>query len=285
MTGDLTDPPDPPDRSSGTVAEHWEALVATAMLGTDRRDPPPPPDPVADLVDDALRPTPSERMLAQVAATVAVRRAGVMPAPPRRRLSEPPDDDRPVCVPAAVDRWHHVVASWPVLEDEWVLTVLAHGWRVAPELVPPLLVRHRSDPIRRARAELACGPLGEWLAGHVPALAPRGPHARPADLAAALEHVGELPQLPIPSDLQPMLTAPGSDTGPTLAQAIDAGGLARAHRGVLVNLIARCRPDALAAIGSALDAVPADSPGYALASVLADLATTRRRMLDELGRA
>jgi len=31
--------------------------------------------------------------------------------------------------------------------------------------------------------------------------------------------------------------------------------------------------------------VPADSPGYALASVLADLATTRRRMLDELGRA
>lgn len=273
-----TEPP------SGSVADHWEALVATAMLGTDRRDPPPPPDPVADLVDDALRPTPSERMLAQVAATVAVRRAGVLPAPPRRRLAEPSHDDRPVCVPAAVDRWHHLVASWPVLEDEWVLTVLTNGWRVAPELVPVLLARHRSDPVRRARAELACGPLAEWLSGHVPALAPRGPHTRPADLAAALEHVGELPELPIPADLQPLLSAPGTETGPALERAIDAGQLAHAHRGVLVNVIARCRPDALAAIAEALDAVPAESSGYGLASVLADLATTRRRMLDELAR-
>lgn len=281
MTGDRREGATP----SGTVADHWEALVATAMLGTDRRDPPRPPDPVADLVDDTLRPTPSERMLAQVAATVAVRRAGVMPAPPRPRLAQPPADGRAVCVPAAVDRWHHLVASWPVLEDEWVLTLLANGWRVAPELVPPLLARHRSDPIRRARTELACGPLAEWLTGHVPALAPRGPHARPADLAAALEHVGELPELAIPADLQPMLTAPGTETGPALARAIDAGQLVHAHRGVLVNLIARCRPDGLAAIAEALDAVPADSPGYGLASVLADLATTRRRMLDELGRA
>jgi len=279
MTGDRP----APDPSNATVADHWEVLVATAMLGTDRRDPPPPPDPVADLVDDTLRSTPSERMLAQVAATVAVRRAGVMPAPPPSRLAQPPTDDRAVCVPAAVDRWHHLVASWPVLEDEWVLTLLANGWRVAPELVPPLLVRHRSDPVRRARAELACGPLAEWLTGHVAALAPRGSHARPADLAAALEHVGELPDLPIPADLQPMLTAPGTETGPALARAIDAGQLVHAHRGVLVNLIARCRPDGLAAIAEALDAVPADSPGYGLASVLADLATTRRRMLDELG--
>lgn len=274
-----------PEPSSRAIADHWEALVAAAMLGTDRRDPPPSPDPIADLVDDALRPTPSERMLAQVAATVAVRRAGVLPAPPRPRLAEPPHDDRPTCTPAAVDRWHHVTTSWPVLEDEWVLTVLANGWRVAPELVPALLVRHRSDPLRRARVELACGPLGEWLAGFVPALVPRGPHARPADLAAALEHVGELPELPIPADLQPMLSTPGTDTGSALARAIDAGELAHAHRGVLVNLIARCRSDALVAIAEALGAVPADSPGYGLASVLADLAATRRRMLDELDRS
>jgi hypothetical protein len=105
-----------------TEAEHWRELLATAMLGTDRRNPPEPTGLIADLVDDTVRSTPSERMLAQVAATVAVRRAGVLPGPPRPPIAGPDPDDRPVCVPAAADRWHHVVSSWPVLEDEWLLT-------------------------------------------------------------------------------------------------------------------------------------------------------------------
>ena len=129
---------------------------------------------IADLVDDTVRSTPSERMLAQVAAMVAVRRAGVLPGPPRPPVAGPGVDDRPVCVPAAAERWHHVVSSWPVLEDEWMLTLLTNGWRVPPDLVPDMLTRHRSDPIRRARAELACGPLAGWLVGHLPELAARG---------------------------------------------------------------------------------------------------------------
>ena len=56
-----------------------------------------------------------------------------------------------------------------------------------------------------------------------------------------------------------------------------------AHRAVLVNLIARCAPAALVDIADILQAVDSISPGRGLASVLADLATTRHRMLDELG--
>jgi hypothetical protein len=55
-----------------------------------------------------------------------------------------------------------------------------------------------------------------------------------------------------------------------------------AHRAVLINLVARLRPDGLAAVAAALDAIDGGSIGFPLASVLADLAHTRRRMLDEL---
>jgi hypothetical protein len=254
-------------------------LVSVAMLGTDRRNPPEPEGLIADLVDDTVRSTPSERMLAQVAATVAVRRAGVLPGPPRQPISGPDADDRPVCVPAAADRWHHVVSSWPVLEDEWMLTLITNGWRVPPDLVPEILERHRTDPIRRARAELACGPLAGWLVGHLPELAARG--AASTQPEASPEDIAELPTLPIPPGLIELIDTP-DDIGTTLASSIVAGDLGAAHRAVLVNLIARVAPGSLQGIASALESVESTSSGYGLAAVLADLALTRQRMLDEL---
>lgn len=258
----------------------WDELIAVAMLGTDRRNPPEPTGVIADVVDDTVRSTPSERMLAQVAATVAVRRAGVLPGPVRSPIAGPDVDDRPVCVPAATERWHHVISSWPVLEDEWMLTLLTGGWRVPPDLVPELLTRHRSDPIRRARAELACGPLAGWLVGHLPELAARGAANTLPDPSA--EDIAELPSLPIPPDLEPLLFADGELVGRQLVAAIDSGTLVHAHRAVLVNLVARMRADSVGAVATALDAVDGASTGFALASVLADLARTRGRMLDEL---
>ena len=94
-----------------SVDEHWQALVTTALLGTDRREPPEAPELIADLVADTARTSPSERMLAQVASTTAVRRAGVVPGPPLDELAMPDDDNRPPCVPAAIDRWHHGLCS------------------------------------------------------------------------------------------------------------------------------------------------------------------------------
>ena len=258
----------------------WDALVAVAMLGTDRRNPPEPTGLIADVVDDTVRPTPSERMLAQVAATVAVRRAGVLPGPARPAVAGPDVDDRPICVPAATERWHHVISSWPVLEDEWMLTLLTSGRRVPADLVPELLTRHRSDPVRRARAELACGPLAGWLVGHLPELAARGAASTQPDPSA--DDIAELPSLPIPPELEPLLFADGAHVARQLRRAIDSGTLVHAHRAVLINLVARMRPDALGAVATALETVDGTSIGFPLASVLADLARTRERMLDEL---
>ncbi len=258
----------------------WDALVAVAMLGTDRRNPPEPIGVIADVVDDTVRATPSERMLAQVAATVVVRRAGVLPGPSRPPIAGPETDDRPICAPVAADSWHHVISSWPVLEDEWMLTLLTNGWRVPPDLVPEILVRHRADPIRRARAELACGPLAGWLVGHLPELAPRGAANTRPDPSA--DDIAELPSLPIPPELELLLFADGDQVARQLSVALDSGTLAHAHRAVLVNLVARMRSDSLGPVATALESVDGASIGFALASVLADLARTRQRMLDEL---
>ena len=264
------------------MPEQWDELVSVAMLGTDRRNPPEPDGLIADLVDDTVRSTPSERMLAQVAATVAVRRAGVLPGPPLAPVAGPAPDERPICVPAASERWHHVVSSWPVLEDEWMLTLLSNGWRVPPDLAPELLTRHRSDAVRRARAELACGPLADWLVGHLPELAARGAASAQQDLSA--DEIAELSSLPIPSELEPLLRAEGHQVARQLAGAVDAGMLVHAHRAVLINLVTRMRPDSLGEVATALEAIDGASIGFALASVLADLARTRQHMLDELSR-
>lgn len=259
-----------------TMHDHWDELVSVAMLGTDRRNPPDAPDPIADLVDDTVRANPSERMLAQVAAAVASRRAGVLPGPVAAPLAPPEFDDRPVLGPVAADRWYHVVASWPVLEDEWMLAVVTNGWRLPPELVTDVLVRHRSDAVRRARAHVAAGPLAGWMVGHVPELAGRGA------VAVDPESLAELPALPIPPDLEALLTAPGTESSATLRSAIETGALVHAHRAVLINLVARMRTDALGEVAAALEGVEQSSPGFALAAVLADLAATRRSMLVEL---
>ena len=88
--------------------EHWRELVTAALLGTDRRDPPPPVGQLADLVADTARAAPSERMLAQIAACTAVRRAAFVPAQPLPPLAPPESDDRPVCPPVVADRWGHI---------------------------------------------------------------------------------------------------------------------------------------------------------------------------------
>ncbi len=264
------------------IDQYWREMVTVALLGTDRRDPPAPPvGGLADLAADDPQPTPSQRLLQQVAGCTVVRRAGLMPGPPVATVAPPAADPRPVTPHAATATWRRVVADWPVLEDEWVLAVIQRGRRLAPELVPPLLSRHRGDATRHARVLLAAGPLGLWMIDWSPRLAcaAKRPPARPEAVA---EGAAELPELPIVPELQPLLSAPAAQVARTLAAGLSAGQLGTAHRAVLVNLLARMAPSSLPAVAQAIDRVEPSSPSIGVAFALANLAHLRHHMLTEL---
>jgi hypothetical protein len=255
---------------SNDLDDYWNELVTTALLGTDRREPPAPPaGPVADLIADAVRPDDASRMLTAVAAA---RRAAFAAGPPAGRLQLPESDGRSCCSAAAVATWRTAVAEWPVLEDEWVLTVIQRGLRVPPDALVEQLQRHRGDAVRRARVAVAGGPLAAWLVDHLPSLAAatRG--------TASAEAVANLPELPVPPDLAHLLTADAHTFVKRLAQGFDTGEYGPPHRAVLVNLFARCRPEVLLHAAATLGTARS---GLALA--LADLAGLRHRMLSELG--
>ena len=250
----------------------WRELVTAAMLGTDRREPPRPPDgPVADLVDDALRPDPGSRMLATVAAVAAARRAAFRPGPTVDALQAPEPDDRPLCPPNASATWRQVVSEWSVLEDEWMLTVVERGFRLPPDVLVEALARHRGDGVRRARVMLAGGAVARWLVGHVPELSAAS--GRRVDAEA----VATLPVLPMPPDLDELRTLDAHTVSRRLAGGFDDGRFGAPDRAVLVNLLARCRPAVLPEVAAALQGT-----GVGQAFALADLARLRHRMLTEL---
>jgi len=265
--------------SDTTIEAHWAQMVTVALLGTDRRDPPAPlAGGLADLAADDPLPTPSQRLLQQVAACTTVRRAGLLPAAPAAVIAPPEADPRPVTPPAATTTWRRLIADWPVLEDEWVLAVIAAGRRVAPELVPPLLARHRTDVVRHERALRACGPLGQWMIEWSPRLACTG--RRPA---AGLDvAVAALPELPIVPELLPLLSAPATEAAGVLATGLAQARFTAGHRAVLINVVSRVPRSSLAAVATALGRVDPMSPSIGLAYALTDLAHLRLHMLTEL---
>lgn len=259
------------------IDAYWQQMVTVALLGTDRRDAPAPPaGGLADLAADDPLPTPSQRLLQQVAARTAVRRAGVLPGPPAELVAPPPADPRPITPPPATATWRRVIGDWPVLEDEWVLAVLRTGRRVAPELVAPLLARHRTDAVRHTRALAAAGPLGLWMIDWSPRL------ACASKQRAIPELVAEVPELPITPDLVGLLAAPPGSVVRAIAGGFAEGRLLTSHRAVLVNLIARVQREALVPLGDALRRSNPSLPTIGLAFALADLAHLRHHMLTEL---
>ncbi len=259
------------------IEQYWREMVTVALLGTDRRDPPAPPSGgLADLAADDPQPTPSQRLLQQVAACTVVRRAGVVAGPPVPTVAPPAADARPVTPPSTTFTWRRVVADWPVLEDEWVLAVIRAGRRLAPDVVPPLLGRHRTDATRHARALVAAGPLGHWMIDWSPRLACTAKQQPVAEMLA------ELPELPIVPELVPLLSAPPAQVARTLADGLNNASFGSSHRAVLVNLLARVRPASLPAIAQALDRVNTSSPSIGVALALSDLAHLRHHMLTEL---
>lgn len=274
---------------------HWRELVAAALLGTDRREPPhAPPGPLADLAADDPRPDAPGRVLQQAAAVTVSRRAGL--APVRVDLDQvlaPPDaDTRPTTSPDATGRWHRIARDWPVLEDEWLVGVLATGRRLSPELVVPLLLRHRGDPVRHLRVRRAAGPLADWLIDWSPRLGTSRRQAVDPAEAAALPELAVTPELASLLAVGPEEPLPPSGgalaglVGELLVGPLHAGYLAAAHRPVLVNLLARIHPGVLHVASDGLRAIvrsPTARPGAeTVAAALDDMVTLRREMLADL---
>jgi hypothetical protein len=260
-----------------TLEDYWREMVTVALLGTDRRDPPPAPSGgLADLAADDPQPTPSQRLLQQVSGCAVAQRAGVLPGASARLLAPPDDDPRPLTPPAATVTWRRIIADWPVLEDEWMLAVIHSGRRLAPELVVPILARHRTDATRHARALVAAGPLGQWMIEWSPRL------ACAAKTRPVMEAVGELPELAIVPDLLPVLLASPKQAAHTIAGGLSSGVFGLSHRAVLINVVARINPASLPVLGEAIGHIDPSQPTIGLAFALADLARLRHHMLAEL---
>jgi hypothetical protein len=133
------------------------------------------------------------------------------------------------------------------------------------------LVRHRADPVRRARAALAGGARSAWLIDHLPGLAAVGARTVSAEVVASL------PDLPIPPELAELVDVDAHTFVGRLLPRFGAGEFGPAHRAVLTNLLARCRPAVLA---DAADALARE--GTVLTVPLAELCRLRQVMLDEL---
>lgn len=255
------------------MSQEWDDLVTAAMLGTDRRPPPEiRPAAIGDLVDDALLTDGAERLLTAVAAAAAVRRAGFLPADPVARLVPPDGDERSLVPPDAVEAWRAIVTDWPVLDDEWLIAVIDRGFRLPADVLVTELARTRSDAVRRSRVALAGGPLAGWVVDHLPAFEPVSARAVPAD------EVTSLPELPVPPDLADLLTADARTVARRIGAGLVDGSFGPPHRGVLVNLVARCRPAVLVDLAGA-----AEASSTGLGTALADLARLRRRGLASLG--
>jgi hypothetical protein len=263
-----------------TLSDHWDALTSAALLGTTRRAAPPPPaGPLADLAARRVAPSAAESVLDAAAALVAVRRGGVRPGPLVDRLVPCPPDARPICPSPAALRLHDIIATWPVLVDEWLTCLLDAGWRLPPELAVLLLSGARRDPNRRARVVAAAGPLATWLAELFADLAPLGGRG---SSASGPDGGVDVSGLDLPPDLDAMRRLDATTLATALGDGLGSAAFANRHRPLLVKLICTVPPAHLPVLASALGRAVGHASTMGLAVSLADLASTRHAMIEEL---
>ncbi|WP_432057688.1 DUF5691 domain-containing protein, partial [Streptomyces sp. bgisy022] len=148
--------------------EAWDALVTTALLGTDRRTPPGvPPGPAA----------PAALLDAAAEATLG-RRAGLLPVRAAERPWPAPPDPRPVLPPAATRRLETLLSDRPSpsggrrgaapdlreLLPQWLAAANDRGFAAPPALLPALLDAARGRTDLRPAALRFAGPRALWLA-------------------------------------------------------------------------------------------------------------------------
>ncbi|MGR8008825.1 DUF5691 domain-containing protein [Streptomyces hypolithicus] len=160
----------------------WEALVTTALLGTDRRALPPgagTPGAEAPGAGTPGKEAPAALLDAAALQTVR-RRAGLLPARAAGRPEPAPHDPRPELPTAARRRLAQLLAGRPPagsggrrgaapdlteLLPQWLAAANERGFQAPPALLPALLDAARARTDLRPGALTFAGPRGLWLAG------------------------------------------------------------------------------------------------------------------------
>lgn len=121
----------------------WQALLSTALVGTQRRPLPPfdeAPEPLATHLAAATRRAaePPHALLDAAALVTVYRRAGVRPV---RDIAAPdvaPTETLPLVPPAAARRLAALLCNHPDHVAEWLTLAAARQRRMPPELLPQL---------------------------------------------------------------------------------------------------------------------------------------------------
>lgn len=146
----------------------WEQLLATALVGTDRRGAP------AAVLDGrvALDAREPDRQVLRAAAMLGTYRdAGRRAAPPNVRVEPAPTETWPRASETAVsvlelllgDEAAGIAVDIPLV-DEWLRACAHAGQRVPHRLVPELLELATRDRALRDNVHAAVGSRGQWLA-------------------------------------------------------------------------------------------------------------------------
>jgi hypothetical protein len=223
------------------LAEEWDELVSTALIGTDRHPLPPPAGPTARFGtgDDA-----ASALLDRVAAVQAARRAGALPTTAGEPLPPAPVDPRPPC-PTPVSRRLGAVlhGQHPELLGELVRGLADRGWVLPPEHLLTLMDRTRNDPDVHRLVVAAAGPILPWLGALLPRLG--WPTAEPNGSVLAAEAT-EVWERGAPAERVELLRRLRV-TEPERARELLAGGLAKEradHRAAcLATLVIGLSPD------------------------------------------
>ncbi|ALG85095.1 DUF5691 domain-containing protein [Gordonia phthalatica] len=165
----MTTPTNADDSTTDGSAARWrDALLSTAVLGTDRRPPPTPPTAVGTGGHRADEP-PVE-MLDQAALAAALTRAGRTST-----VAEPaaaaPAETSPYAPPRAVELLGVLLDAppvarevWPDLLERWLDTAGDRGVLVPPPMLPAVIAAGGRSPRLQPALRRSWGRRGDWLA-------------------------------------------------------------------------------------------------------------------------